>query len=59
VSSGVRLYFGGHLMSGGMPEGHEWRQIDDNYVLANHDGTIVSVRPVPRNYERSHDKQPQ
>ena len=26
------------------PEGNEWRQIDGNYVLANHDGTIVSVR---------------
>lgn len=41
------------------PEGHEWRQIDGNYVLANHDGTIVSVRPTPRNHERSHDEHPQ
>ena len=41
------------------PEGHEWRQIDGNYVLANHDGTIASVRPAPRNHERSHDKDPQ
>ena len=30
------------------PEGHEWRQIDGNYVLAKDDGTIVSVRRVPR-----------
>ena len=29
------------------PEDHEWRQIDDgNYVLANHDGIIASVRPI-------------
>ena len=40
------------------PEGHEWRQIDGNYVLATHDGAIVSVRPAPRNHERSH-KDPQ
>jgi Ni/Co efflux regulator RcnB len=26
------------------PAGHEWRQIDGNYVLARQDGTIVSVR---------------
>ena len=26
------------------PEGHEWRQIDGNYVMARQDGTIVSVR---------------
>jgi Ni/Co efflux regulator RcnB len=26
------------------PAGHEWRQIDGNYVLAKQDGTIVSVR---------------
>jgi Ni/Co efflux regulator RcnB len=26
------------------PSGHEWRQIDGNYVLANHDGVIVSIR---------------
>jgi Ni/Co efflux regulator RcnB len=32
------------------PEGHEWRQIDGNYVLANHDGTIVSVRPAPHTH---------
>jgi len=41
------------------PEGHEWRHIDGDYVLANHDGTIVSVRPAPRNHERSHDEHPQ
>ena len=29
------------------PAQHEWRQIDGNYVLANQDGTIVSVRHVP------------
>jgi Ni/Co efflux regulator RcnB len=27
--------------------GHEWRQIDGNYVLANQGGTIVSVRKAP------------
>jgi Ni/Co efflux regulator RcnB len=26
------------------PVGHEWRQIEGNYVLANQDGVIVSVR---------------
>ena len=26
------------------PEGHEWRQIDGNYVLASHEGVIVSIR---------------
>lgn len=41
------------------PEGHEWRQIDGNYVLANHDGTIASVRPAPHNREPHHDQQPQ
>lgn len=30
------------------PEGHEWRQIDGNYVMAREDGTIVSVRRIPR-----------
>jgi Ni/Co efflux regulator RcnB len=25
------------------PAGHEWRQIDGNYILANHDGVIVSI----------------
>jgi Ni/Co efflux regulator RcnB len=30
------------------PEGHEWRQIDGNYVMARPDGTIVSVRRIPR-----------
>jgi Ni/Co efflux regulator RcnB len=29
------------------PEGHEWRQIDGNYVLANRDGRIVSTQPTP------------
>lgn len=28
------------------PEGHEWRQIDGNYVLANRDGVIVSIQPA-------------
>ena len=41
------------------PEGHEWRQIDGNYVLGDREGIIVSVRPVPRNHERSHDQHPQ
>ncbi len=27
--------------------GHEWRQIDGNYVLADQHGTIVSVRKAP------------
>lgn len=40
------------------PEGHEWRQIDGNYVLARQDGTIVSVRPAQRNHEH-HDEHPQ
>ena len=40
-------------------EGHEWRQIDGNYVLADRDGTIDSVRPAPRNHERDHDQHPQ
>jgi Ni/Co efflux regulator RcnB len=31
------------------PAGHEWRQIDGNYVLANQDGKIASVRHAPRN----------
>jgi Ni/Co efflux regulator RcnB len=30
------------------PEGHEWRQIDGNYVMARQDGTIVSVRRAHR-----------
>ena len=30
------------------PARHEWRQIDGNYVLANRDGVIVSVRQAPR-----------
>ena len=29
------------------PAGHEWRQIDGNYVMARQDGTIVSVRVAP------------
>ena len=29
------------------PEGHEWRQVDGNYVMAKEDGTIVSVRRAP------------
>jgi Ni/Co efflux regulator RcnB len=41
------------------PEGHEWRKIDGNYVLAKDDGTIASVRPAPRNHQRSPDQHPQ
>jgi Ni/Co efflux regulator RcnB len=41
------------------PAGHEWRQIDGNYVLAKEDGTIVSVRPAPRDHQKSSDKHPQ
>ena len=29
------------------PVGHEWRQIEGNYVLATQDGVIVSVRHAP------------
>jgi Ni/Co efflux regulator RcnB len=29
------------------PAGHEWRQIEGNFVLANQDGVIVSVRHAP------------
>jgi Ni/Co efflux regulator RcnB len=36
------------------PAGHEWRQIDGNYVLAKEDGTIVSVRPAPRDKDHDH-----
>jgi Ni/Co efflux regulator RcnB len=36
------------------PEGHEWRQIDGNYVMARQDGTIVSVRRAPRDHD--HDR---
>jgi Ni/Co efflux regulator RcnB len=36
------------------PEGHEWRLIDGNYVLADRDGTIRSVRPA----HHDHDNQP-
>jgi Ni/Co efflux regulator RcnB len=32
------------------PAGHEWRQIDGNYVMAKQDGTIVSVRQAPHNH---------
>ena len=28
------------------PQGNEWRKIDGNYVLANQDGTVFSVRPA-------------
>lgn len=41
------------------PADHEWRKIDGNYVLANQDGTIASVKPAPRDHQRSHDEQPQ
>ncbi len=29
------------------PAGNEWRQIEGNFVLANQDGVIVSVRRAP------------
>ncbi len=29
------------------PAGHEWRRIDGNFVLANADGVVVSVRRAP------------
>ena len=32
------------------PTGHEWRQIEGNYVLANQDGTIASVRRAPKDH---------
>ena len=32
------------------PAGHEWRQIDGNYVMAKQDGTIASVRQVPHDH---------
>lgn len=32
------------------PEGHEWRQIDGNYVLATHDGIVVSVQAAPHHH---------
>jgi Ni/Co efflux regulator RcnB len=41
------------------PAGHEWRKIDGHYVLANQDGNIASVRPAPRNHQRSPDQHPQ
>ena len=41
------------------PEGHEWRLIDGNYVLADRDGKIVTVRRAPRNQEPNHDEHPQ
>jgi Ni/Co efflux regulator RcnB len=41
------------------PEGHEWRKIDGNYVLANQDGKIANVRPAPRNHQRSPEQHPQ
>ena len=42
------------------PEGHEWRRIDGNYVMANQDGKIASVvRPAPRNHQRSPEQHPQ
>jgi Ni/Co efflux regulator RcnB len=40
------------------PSGHEWRQIDGNYVLANPDGVIFSIRPAPRNHQKSRDEHP-
>jgi Ni/Co efflux regulator RcnB len=41
------------------PSGHEWRNIDGNYVLANRDGVIFSVRQAPRQHDRDHDEHPQ
>ena len=38
------------------PQGHEWRQIDGNYVLANRDGRIVSIQPASRDH--GHDEHP-
>jgi Ni/Co efflux regulator RcnB len=35
------------------PEGHEWRRIDGNYVLANHEGVIVSVQPSSRDHDHN------
>ncbi len=32
------------------PAGHEWRQIDGNYVMARHDGVIVSIRQAPHDH---------
>jgi Ni/Co efflux regulator RcnB len=32
------------------PTGQEWRQIDGNYVLANQDGKIASVRQAPHDH---------
>ncbi len=40
------------------PQGHEWRQIDGNYVLADRDGTIRTVRPAHRDRDHDHDNQP-
>ena len=41
------------------PEGQEWRLIDGNYVLADRDGKIVTVRRAPRHQEPNHDEHPQ
>ena len=30
--------------------GHEWREIDGNYVLADQDGMVVSVRRAPHDH---------
>jgi Ni/Co efflux regulator RcnB len=40
------------------PSGYEWRKIDGNYVLANQDGLISTVRPAPRDHQRSPDEHP-
>lgn len=34
--------------------GREWRNIDGNYVLANQDGTVVSVRRARHDDEHGH-----
>ena len=37
------------------PEGHEWRHIDGDYVLADRDGTVHTVRRAPRDNYRHRD----
>ena len=35
------------------PQGHEWRMIDGNYVMARQDGTIDTLRRAPREHEEN------
>jgi hypothetical protein len=35
------------------------RRIDGNCLMAKQDGTIVSLRPVPRNHQRRAEQHPQ